>query len=734
MGEHTASADASDSDTTALALPASDRKAVNPDAAVAPPPSSGDRTASAGRKVPSKKASFTRLNAQPQATVSNPSAVTPILRQTLTPDASPAGASSQGNSRTSQNRSASAKLPGNPQQHSSSSFTVPSAKDAESAISQTFRPKSISQAATAAPHSLMGTTRQQPTRHALNSVSTAADQLTTTASQGSSSAANDWHGLLSGPTVPSIKLPSAGQRRSLGAQRLTISSSPTSSAGNSPSGVTAPTAPALTPGTPAAAPQPAPQAALGKNPSSRSSAKTEYATSQLQSGSQATAAGLRGSAASSSQASAADLRGNAAANRLVTESLPGSEAKRVAKQSAAEADDARQANALTGHASSSAEVASAPPTVTVIHSGKASGIPLASPGSAVLPTVNRPLQKRPSTAVPRKPPISSQSATLLSKEPPAPRSAQPPARGSVSNSIASASTGPSSSTSSASALASQAASALALASASAPAPQLKAEPTTSAPLAGGPKRLAVRSPADEAAALSPGADAVVGQSHPEGHTTAYAPKAGGVHAKSPRAAGAHAKLANESSSAYPAQPRKQLVTNVHSKPSSTATATPRLPAAVVSAAPATSTAASLAAPSTAAAPVTAMSGGHLPAPGLSVAAVLATPSADPAAPATQPQGPAVNPFATPQSLGHNDSSASQQPSQKSIPHAVTSTSDGVGGANLQSAFVPIPFGGSAATGTPFGSYLDDEEDVGDSFFDSIGTGINTCHVTLDPAA
>ena len=129
-----------------------------------------------------------------------------------------------------------------------------------------------------------------------------------------------------------------------------------------------------------------------------------------------------------------------------------------------------------------------------------------------------------------------------------------------------------------------------------------------------------------------------------------------------------------------------------------------------------------------------MSGGHLPAPGLSVAAVLATPSADPAAPATQPQGPAVNPFATPQSLGHNDSSASQQPSQKSIPHAVTSTSDGVGGANLQSAFVPIPFGGSAATGTPFGSYLDDEEDVGDSFFDSIGTGINTCHVTLDPAA
>ena len=55
--------------------------------------------------------------------------------------------------------------------------------------------------------------------------------------------------------------------------------------------------------------------------------------------------------------------------------------------------------------------------------------------------------------------------------------------------------------------------------------------------------------------------------------------------------------------------------------------------------------------------------------------------------------------------------------------------DEASGVEMQSAFVPIPFGGSATAalpagaGTPFGRHLDaDQDDFEDSFFDSINTG------------
>ena len=204
-------------------------------------------------------------------------------------------------------------------------------------------------------------------------------------------------------------------------------------------------------------------------------------------------------------------------------------------------------------------------------------------------------------------------------------------------------------------------------------------------------------------------------------------QAGGLSQQSPQQASA-TQLSNPLA-ILPAQAKPETLARTAAD---TPTAVAPVPTAAFTVPSAASTAASTAASSSASSAAAAL----VTLPAAALPSRVSLPGAK--APVSKPAGvppasrllpTAVETLATAQST-NPVLTQPQQPPNANAQQAAAADEDEESEAEMQSAFVPIPFGGSAAaafqsgTGTLFGSHLDaDQNDVDDSFFDSIHAGV-----------
>lgn len=274
-----ASAGASSSANANITPPLSDPKAQQH--ATVSRPHTGSTSASLLQKAPTKKASFSRLSAQPQAaTLTAASSSVPGISAKASSNHLVSGASSQGPLKKLPSRQPSDTQSRATHHPKTAPSAAPSASSptetATAAASQISRPLPSTPSFPAASYSLPAATKAQSARHRSSSLSHSNDQLNTVASQSSSPLADDWERFLGSPRVAgSTRPPSVSQRRSHGSQRLATSTSSddcaaTTSQGKHSTAVKAPQRPPLTA---AMTPQAGPPTAVrpSQGPSSTSS-------------------------------------------------------------------------------------------------------------------------------------------------------------------------------------------------------------------------------------------------------------------------------------------------------------------------------------------------------------------------------------------------------------------------------------------------------------------------------
>ena len=235
-----ASAEASSSANANITPPLSDPKAQQH--ATVSRPHTGSTSASLLQKAPTKKASFSRLSAQPQAaTLTAASSSVLGISAKASSNHLVGGASSQGPLKELPSRQPSdtqSKATHHPKTAPSAAPSASSPTEtATAAASQISSPLPSTPSFPAASYSLPAATKAQSAGHRSSSLSHSNDQLNTVASQSSSPLADDWESFLGSPTVAgSTRPPSVSQRRSHGSQRLATSTSSGDRAAKTPQG------------------------------------------------------------------------------------------------------------------------------------------------------------------------------------------------------------------------------------------------------------------------------------------------------------------------------------------------------------------------------------------------------------------------------------------------------------------------------------------------------------------